>query len=551
MNGLEGMTIGKYRVIEKLGRGGMATVYKAYHPRLDRYVAIKALHRHLYEGENFLERFQQEARAVAALRHPHIVQVYDFDVHEDTYFMVMEYIGGGTLKAKMESLSREGKTLPLEEAVKYFQQVASALDFAHQKGMIHRDMKPANVLINAEGDALLTDFGIARLLSQDSTNLTATGTLIGTPAYMSPEQGKGVRELTPASDIYSLGVILYELLTGQVPYDADTPIAIIHKHIHEPLPFPHQINPDIPAGLERVILKGLAKEPEDRYQSAVEMSRAVDLALQELSASPADQETRVMVPRSQETVVAAPESPAEQPIPVGFDFQETVIDEEERCPLPEASFPQKKKRSALPLVLGGLGAVGLIAICLVGGFIVLNNLPGRNGEDNAPAVGLQKDPTATPMLPTPRSSPTAAGFPSPTPEVEIVVGEEPIIIWMHKEEDQYVPAGTPLQLGAGWLCSSEKYVYDFLDAVTTSGSLDGETLFGMNSAWSEPMEHENGYVTYFLFPLDDLPPGAYEVEILVTLDQTILDGFDSDEDGELDTYAGILWNLRKVIIVEE
>lgn len=299
MSQLQGKTIGKYRIIERLGRGGMATVYKAYHPRLDRFVAIKMLHGHLAEGEGFLERFEQEAQAVASLRHPNIVQVFDFDNENEDYYMVMEFINGGTLKTEMTNTLTNGGMFSVERSIEIISQIAEALDYAHKKQMIHRDIKPSNVLLDEDGKILLTDFGIARILSKKGTQLTATGALIGTPAYMPPEQGRGEKEITPASDIYSLGIIFYELLTGQVPFDADTPMAIIHKHIHSPLPIPHIVQPEFPTPLEKILLKTLSKAPEDRYQSVREMLNAIEKAV-----SLQEGKTQVAVPLLQETRVA-------------------------------------------------------------------------------------------------------------------------------------------------------------------------------------------------------------------------------------------------------
>ncbi|MBC8508080.1 MAG: protein kinase [Anaerolineales bacterium] len=277
MASLSGKTLGKYQITERLGRGGMAEVYKAYHPQLERYAAVKVLHGFLAEGQDFQARFQREAKAIAALRHPNIVQIYDIDTDEDNYYMVMEFVDGGTLK---DRLIQASGPLAIKEMAHIFRETASALDYAHLQGVLHRDVKPANVLLSESGRVVLTDFGIARIVSD--TQFTVTGTLVGTPAYMSPEQGKGMGIASP-SDIYSLGIILYEMVTGKVPFDADTPLAVIHKHINEPLPSPRTIREDIPRVLEAVIVKALAKEPEDRYQSAAEMIDAAENAFLDLA----------------------------------------------------------------------------------------------------------------------------------------------------------------------------------------------------------------------------------------------------------------------------
>jgi serine/threonine protein kinase len=274
---LTGKTLGNYRIMERIGRGGMATVYKAYQPALERYVAIKVIHEQLAAGdERFLKRFQREAKAVASLRHPNIVQVFDFGTEDDVAYMVMEYLEGTTLKAELKALAERDETIPLEEAQRIFQAVASAVEHAHRQGMVHRDIKPANVMLTAKGDVFLTDFGIAKIVG--GTQYTATGAITGTPAYMSPEQGQGERG-DERSDIYALGVMLYEVVTGRVPFDADTPLAVILKHISAPLPLPRQLNPAIPEMVEQVVLKALAKDPNDRYQTVAQMASALEAAL--------------------------------------------------------------------------------------------------------------------------------------------------------------------------------------------------------------------------------------------------------------------------------
>jgi serine/threonine protein kinase len=270
---LTGTTLGKYQILERLGRGGMADVYKAHHARLDRHVAIKVLHPHLIEGQDFLPRFEREAQAVASLKHPHIVQVFDFDSQDDLHYIVMELIDGGSLHGRLLELAGGGARMPQKEALRVLKDVASAIDYAHARGMLHRDIKPANVLLDHDGDAFLSDFGIARIMSD--TQFTTTGALIGTPQYMSPEQGMGL-PLSEATDLYSLGVVLYEMLTGRAPFDSDTPLGVIHKHVHEPLPSPRLACPDLPRAVEDVLLKALAKRPDDRYPSAGQMLRALE-----------------------------------------------------------------------------------------------------------------------------------------------------------------------------------------------------------------------------------------------------------------------------------
>ncbi|WP_420645633.1 protein kinase domain-containing protein [Candidatus Leptofilum sp.] len=275
---LSGQNLGKYRVLEPLGSGGMARVYRGYHPQLDRYVAIKVLRSDLVEDETFLTRFRHEAQSVAALRHPNIIQVYDFDVEDGIYFMVMELLDGDTLHTRLNDYRVRNEQMSWGEMIRILLDVLDGLTYAHQEGMIHRDIKPANILLTQQGQAVVADFGIAQIVG--GTRHTVSGALLGTLNYMAPEQGlEGVSDVR--SDLYSLGIVLYEMLTRQPPFNADTPLAILLKHVNDPLPLPSELNPDIPLPLERIVLKALAKEPDGRFQTGTEMIEALKTAAAE------------------------------------------------------------------------------------------------------------------------------------------------------------------------------------------------------------------------------------------------------------------------------
>jgi len=264
----EGESVGPYRILEQLGQGGMATVYKAYHAALDRYVALKVLHPAFLEDPNFQARFLREARLVAKLEHPNIVPIYDYAEHEKRPYLVMKFIEGETLKARL------GRgPLTSSEISQIVDTVGTALSYAHKQGILHRDIKPSNVLLATDGQIYLADFGLARIAQSGESTLTSD-MILGTPQYISPEQALGKKNLDEGTDIYSFGVMLYELVVGQVPFHADTPFSIIHDHIYSPLPLPRSINPNVPETVERVLLKTLAKDRSDRYADVASMVAA-------------------------------------------------------------------------------------------------------------------------------------------------------------------------------------------------------------------------------------------------------------------------------------
>jgi len=263
-----GENIGPYRLVEQLGQGGMATVFKAYHPALDRYVAIKALHPALTSEPNFLTRFQREAQVVARLEHPNIVPVYDYSEHEGRPYLVMKFIEGETLKARLKR-----GALDRVELMQVVESVGAAIGYAHSQGVLHRDVKPSNVLLATDGRIYLADFGLARMAEAGESTISSD-VMLGTPQYISPEQASGQRDLDNGTDIYSFGILLYELLVGKVPYIADTPYSIIHDHIYAPLPLPRSIKPEIPEAVERVLLRALAKERADRFSDVASLLEA-------------------------------------------------------------------------------------------------------------------------------------------------------------------------------------------------------------------------------------------------------------------------------------
>lgn len=268
-----GKTLGQYTLETPLGKGGMASVYRAYQASVDRYVAIKVMTPEIANDPGFVERFQREARIIGRLEHPHILPVIDFGESDGTYYIVMRYMDGGSLDDRMRQ-----RRLQPEEVAHYLDQIASALDYAHQKGVVHRDLKPNNVLLDRANNCYLTDFGIARIEGGDQRKLTATGSVMGTPAYMSPEQAMG-RPVDGRSDIYTLGVMLYEMATGKLPFTADTSAALIFHHVYEMPPSPRQFNPNLPEAVEPVFMRVLAKAPEMRYGTAEELARDFSQAL--------------------------------------------------------------------------------------------------------------------------------------------------------------------------------------------------------------------------------------------------------------------------------
>lgn len=302
---LVGRVFGPYRLIEGVGRGGMAEVYLAEDERLDRQVAVKVLPAAMAMDETFRARFEREARAAAKLQHPHILPVYDYGQQDGIPYLVMPYITGGSL-AQIIAAARAA--LPLNKVVQWTDEMASALQYAHDQGIIHRDVKPGNMLVGSGEHLMLSDFGIAKVMDT-TTSLTNTGVSVGSPEYMAPEQAKGGADYR--SDIYALGIVLYQMLTGRVPFSASTPMQVMLQHVQEPPPAPRALNPALSPQVEAVTLRALAKDPNQRFQSASQLAEALKAAAsgralpQSVSAPVDDLSTRLAAPGQAATGAAA------------------------------------------------------------------------------------------------------------------------------------------------------------------------------------------------------------------------------------------------------
>ncbi len=400
-----GKKVGNYRIIQEIGRGGNAIVYLAFDEKLARPVALKVLHAfaHHPNRDKIIERFRRGAQAAARLNHPNILPVYDFGEWQGTFYIVMQHVQGQTLRqyllGEVEEI-RAVEPLAPSEAVDIVRQVGAALAYAHRHNVVHRDVKPSNVLLAEDGRVYLADFGLARV--EDAAPITQSGETLGTPHYMSPEQGQGM-PVDHRSDIYSLGVVTFQMLTGQVPFDAETPIPVIVKHMYHPLPSPRSINPNIPQRVEAVLGKALAKTPAERYQSVeefindLEAAAAIQQAIPEAAPPPpAARQTRPM-----------PASGTSPPVPT---------------PTPA---PQRRETMRLTLVAVILVALVGLLICSVVAFFLLGgrDLLLRAMATPTQLAAMTPTPTSTaalltatsPSVPTAMDTPSAAAL---TPTVE-------------------------------------------------------------------------------------------------------------------------------------
>jgi serine/threonine-protein kinase len=392
-NTLIGTTLGGYQILEEVGRGGMATVYRAHQISMNRDVAIKMLPPQFLRQTSSLERFKQEASIVALLEHRAIVPVHDYGEYEGTPYIVMRYMDSGSV----DELIAKGPIVP-EKTLKILDQIAPALDYAHREGVLHRDLKPSNLLLDSNGDAYITDFGIARILGGNSKQLTTSG-VVGTPSYMSPEQAQG-HDLDGRSDIYALGVVLFEMLTGVRPFEGETPYSVAVKHVTEKPPAASAINRHLTPTIDRVLMKALAKKPDQRYQTGEELAAALRSAIEhheiqlEIPETEPSLREALLAGASRRQVVSPPPHYIQPPVvdsrpaPQGIQFMPAYVSSGVSRPYTGMARRKRKKASPLPSWFTGLIfavlIVGLLLSLALAGVYIINsrdNNAGTSPED--------------------------------------------------------------------------------------------------------------------------------------------------------------------------
>ena len=541
--------IGRYEIISELGRGGMATVYQANDPRFERNVAIKVLPNAFLHDPQFRKRFEREAKMIAALEHSAIVPVYDFGEQDDQPYIVMRLMSGGSLADKLKD-----DKLSIEEAAQIVNRVASALSAAHQRGIVHRDLKPGNILFDQYNNAFLSDFGIAHV-SESSAALTGSN-ILGTPAYMSPEQVQGDRDIDGRSDIYALGVIFYQMLVGNTPYQATTPVKVMMMHLLEPVPNLISALPDVTPAVEAWFEKALAKDPNERFATAKEMSLALDAAIRDDKALPDTQVTKQAVVGLDQTIVTgAPTfsaTPSGGTAPVSTSF--TALQRAAQ----QVDEPARSR--FLPFAIGGLlifsvVAIGLIAVVLLGfsgsgplamlapasptpDVLLINNSPT---EIKAPTDTTLPEQTNTATLPLPTETPEPVVLISEATETQAATDVPPT----NTSEPTFTPTLDALVLGGAdkiaFIDQDEIWVMNVDGSELKQLTFDGAEKFRLG--WT-PDGSAVTYISGKCIWAVDYPDGALD-PIFCFETAKYVDDFSISSDG---TQVGISLNLELFVV---
>ena len=438
---LEGVTLGQYTLRKLVGSGGMGAVYRGVQVNLKRDVAVKVLSSKLTSNADYVERFNREALIAASLEHAHIVPIYDFGIQDDINYVAMRLLTGGSLDQRFGYIEEKDRPLPsIEETLEVLRQIAGALDYAHSKGVVHRDIKASNVMFDQHGDAFVVDFGIARML-ESTSQLTGTGMTLGTPSYMSPEQWRG-EEATPASDQYSVGIMAFALLTGRLPFQAPNPHSLLYMHLNDPPPSPQEVRPGLGKQLDEVFVKVLAKKPEGRYDTVTDFTTALEEAVPDLELrAELNQKTGFFITTLPESrrIELTPSSEMDQPTSVATDVP-PVQDGTEILTDDQMPF-QKSERASWGRAL----LVGLVLLLFGGAGLVYTQ--AQQSPPRGPLVALGLFATATPtatltptVTPTATQTPTAT--PTSTPATPIAVGVRDNIVLRAGPSDDYAVGET-------------------------------------------------------------------------------------------------------------
>src|SRR5258706_2022031 len=555
MTDLFGQYLGRYYLAERLGEGGMAVVYKAHDTRLERDVAIKIIRSGAFPADalgEVLKRFEREAKSLAKLSHPNIVKVHDYGEHEGSPYLVMEYMPGGTLKKIL------GKPIPWQIALRLLLPVARGVEYAHKRGIVHRDIKPTNILITESGDPMLSDFGIAKLFEGDqTTNLTGTGMAVGTPEYMAPEQWDG--KPNPQSDLYSLWIILYEMVTGRKPYIADTPVSLLLKQATEPLPPPHQFVADLPEATEALLVKSLARDLRDRFADMKTLIRAMEALL---ASAPTVQSPQLDPDAPYKATLAPSVLPISTQIESQNSREADLLSGAPGSPMPKSdSIPAMKaqtnsvgpipqSRRAAPFGLFAIfGGIGLFAILGIG-VVILFLLPGMLRKPFTPLVTPTLYQVLTIFLATSISSQ------APKPEISLTPVEPQAALKMapglktfaELAVEKYSTAswnkinarliftinskpGAPIVWRWGWCSANDEILKQNLTKIDFVLTADGYAIPKnqlANETYASTDATIKGWKCMdYLTVLRDWKPGTYKLKETISFSSAINDGKDT------------------------